>query len=345
MTLEEQIAQLLSSGVQTKVNPGVEDWSQYRASNPDVAQRAATLTPQEMAAGGWGSQDDWAKYQFYNTGKDEGRQVPTTGGGTEYIYTPEYKLGTALQQALGQARSTVTSRGLDYGQFAPSIEGQLQQILGYIPKGAENPQQFFDPNLANTVLSAEENKLRNQYRSQASSIPTSIGMDIFGDTIDSLLGSQEEQARGMLDRGLKRGQFNDLGYNAGLGAIGTARQKALATLQGYGSDILSEYQGKLEGIRDQALNEASGFNLGNTLDLGRYQSDAERIANEARQFAPGRLLGLVGDQNFFDPSSLKMTAGMAQGAINLRDIGVLESLATRKKADDVGRGLGTQGAF
>lgn len=347
MTLQEQIAEMLKVGVQTRTTPGTPDWTQYRLSNPDIAARASTLTPEEMARGNWQTQDDWAKFHYGNTGQAEGRVVPTTPGSstTEFIRSPEYNLGMALQQALAQARSTVASRGLDYGQFAPTIESQLQGILGMIPKGVENPSQFFDPNLASGILSGEENRMRNEFRNQASSIPTSIGMDIFGDTINSLIGSQEEQARGMLDRGRKRGQFNDLGYNAGLGAIGTARQKAMATLQGYGSDILSEYQTRLGGVRDQAMNAASGFNLGNTLDLGRFQSEADRISNEARQFAPGRLLGLVGDQNFFNPNTLKMTAGMAQGATNLRDVGVLESLATRRKADEVGRGLGTQGAF
>lgn len=345
MTLQEQINQLLSSGVQTKVNPGTPDWTQYRLNNPDVAARAAILTPEELKSGGWGSQDDWAQFHYYNSGQTEGRQLPTTGGGTEYIYSPEYKLGQAIQQALGQARSTVTSKGLDYNQFAPTIESQIQQILNFVPKGAENPSQFFDPNLANSVLQGEEARMRNQYRSQAMAIPTNLGMDIFGSAMDDIVGNQEKQAQSMLERGLKRGQYNDLGFQTGQGAIAQARQKALATMQGYGSDILSDYRTRLGSLRDRAVDAASGFNLGSTLDLSPYQSEASRIVDEAKQFAPGRLMSLVGDQNFFNPGELRLTAGQAQGATNLRDVGVLESLATRKKASEVGRGLGSQGAF
>jgi hypothetical protein len=345
MTLEEQIAQLLSSGYTTKTTPGTPDWQGYRELYPEAAKRAAQLTPQEMKAGGWNTEDDWLRFQWYNSGKDAGWTLPTTGGSTEYIYSPEYKLGQALQQALGQAKSTVYSRGLDYNQFAPTIEQQLQDILSYIPKGTENPSQFFDPNLASGILSGEENRMRNQYRQQAMGIPTSIGDDIFGNTINELLGEQEADAMQLLDRGKKRGQFNDIGYNAGVGAIADARKKALSQLDMYKGDILSGYNTKLNDIRGQALQAASGFNLGDMFDLSPYSSQANSLISSASSTAPGQLMTMLGDMDFFDPSKIRMEAGQAQGAINLRDLDVLEALSTRKKADETGRGLGTQGTF
>ena len=56
---------------------GTPDWNAYLSANPDVAARAATLTPAELAAGGWSSPQEWAAFQYQNTGRAEGRALPT----------------------------------------------------------------------------------------------------------------------------------------------------------------------------------------------------------------------------------------------------------------------------
>lgn len=112
---------------------GSPDWDAYLAANPDVAARAATLTPAEMAAGGWSSPQEWAAFQYQNTGRAEGRALPTyaaqpatTTTGAPAIdsrqaaleATPGYQF--ARTQGIQAAERSIGTRGLT-GALAKGI--------------------------------------------------------------------------------------------------------------------------------------------------------------------------------------------------------------------------------
>ncbi len=112
---------------------GSPDWNAYLAANPDVAARAATLTPAEMAAGGWSSPQEWAAFQYQNTGRAEGRALPTyaaqpatTTTGAPAIdsrqaaleATPGYQF--ARTQGIQAAERSIGTRGLT-GALAKGI--------------------------------------------------------------------------------------------------------------------------------------------------------------------------------------------------------------------------------
>ncbi len=111
---------------------GSPDWDAYLAANPDVAARAASLTPAELAAGGWASPQEWAAFQYQNTGRAEGRALPTYAAqpasttGAPVIdsrqaaleATPGYQF--ARTQGIQAAERSIGTRGLT-GALAKGI--------------------------------------------------------------------------------------------------------------------------------------------------------------------------------------------------------------------------------
>ena len=111
---------------------GTPDWNAYLSANPDVAARAASLTPAELAAGGWSSPQEWAAFQYQNTGRAEGRALPTYAAqpapttGAPVIdsrqaaleATPGYQF--ARTQGIQAAERSIGTRGLT-GALAKGI--------------------------------------------------------------------------------------------------------------------------------------------------------------------------------------------------------------------------------
>ncbi len=110
---------------------GSPDWNAYLSANPDVASRAASLTPAELAAGGWSSPQDWAAFHYQNTGRAEGRTLPTYAAqpsttGAPAIdprqaaleATPGYQF--ARDQGIQSAQRSIGTRGLT-GALAKGI--------------------------------------------------------------------------------------------------------------------------------------------------------------------------------------------------------------------------------
>lgn len=60
---------------------GVEGFDEraYMAANPDVAQRASQIVAEGQIGPGkqWETPEEWAAFQYANTGRNEGRQAPT----------------------------------------------------------------------------------------------------------------------------------------------------------------------------------------------------------------------------------------------------------------------------
>lgn len=261
----------------------------------------------------------------------------------------------ARSRALALARLGITQelgrRGLDPTAYAPQFDQYLNNILNAVPQTETNYDQYFSPNLASDVLTGIQAGQRNQYKSQVNDrfggnfanqyLPDTL----LDETITGALGSQYDNARSILDRGLARGQYNERGFNAGLGRLDTERTAQQARLNSIEGDILSGYRSRLGDVRNNAFNSATGYQLGDTFNLDDYGSQADSIANQARSNAPGEFFSALGSTPLFDLGNIGGAAGQAQGAVNLNNLDVREGLDRRRLAAARGRGLGSQGAF
>lgn len=172
-----------------------------------------------------------------------------------------------------------------------------------------------------------------------------ISDNLLDDTINSILSEQQGGAQQFLDRGLARGIFNDVGYQAGLGKLNTGADTARASLATLGNDVLNKYRTEANDVRDRAFSNISGLLPGQSFSLDPYFAEGSGIQARAQQNAGGDLRGALGGTNYFNFSDLSNTAGQAQGATNLRDTDVATAIAERNRRSSQGRGLGSQGSF
>lgn len=350
---------------------GVFNAEAYLSANPDVAAAMQREISNKKSALYGKTIADAAKYHYDTAGKAEGRQLPQTAAkyistdGKTFATPDEYsayqtnldrtKTQTGTQQALAKARlqaeQAVTARGLNPAQYQPQIEAQLAKVQGLIPEFDSNPGSYFDSNLANDVLTGITAQNRQQYRSQAQ---TQLGQNfdlsvvpdnLLDSTINDILSTQSGEAKDAFDRGLKRGQYNDVGYQAGIKNLDTAKAGVQAKLGSTANDVLSGYRDKIDKVSTNAYNAATGYNLGDTFNLDDYLNQANSIAQDATKNAGGSFLNAVGTTPLFDLSTLTQKAGQAQGAVNLNNLDVLDALEKKKAANSVGRGLGSEGAF
>lgn len=172
-----------------------------------------------------------------------------------------------------------------------------------------------------------------------------VASSLLDDTINNILTEQRNNASTYLDRGHKRGIYNDTGYNAGLSSLDAAAQAGRSKLSSLGSSIIDKYRDDLNSVRDKAYGAATSTDESSPFSLDPYINQGNEIIGRAKTNAAGDLLNTFGGTQLFDFSSLNNRAGQAQGAINARDLDVLGAIQQRKKAIHFGRGLGTQGAF
>jgi hypothetical protein len=197
----------------------------------------------------------------------------------------------------------------------------------------------------------ETTKLRNQYRSQADSTfgvdygRRNISSSLLDDTINSILSEQKNDAASYLERGRKRGIYNDIGYNAGSSRLNTAYEAGRSKLGDLGRGVIDKYRADADAVRDKAFSAASGYTPGTSFSLDPYIAEGNEVIGRANTFASGDLRNAFGGTKLFDFGDLNNRAGMAQGAIGGRDTDVLSAIAQRKRANSFGRGLGSRGAF
>lgn len=249
-----------------------------------------------------------------------------------------------------EANDIISSYGLDPTSYADKIAagiGRETDSLG----DTGDPYTQINGQFINNQLQQEQSQKRAQFGQQAASefgptySSTKLQPSLLDNTISQILGEQQGSAQQYLDRGKARGIYNDVGYGAGASQLGSQAEAGRAQLSTLGNDVLSGYKTKLDDVRDKAYSAASGYTLGQPLNLDAYAQEGNQIANDAQTNAGGQLRSALGGQNFFDFSKLTNAAGSAQGAQNLQDTDLMSALAQRKKANAVGRGLGSQGAF
>lgn len=268
---------------------------------------------------------------------------------TAPVITPE-QIAAAQAAARTDILGMVGERGVDASQY--NLGALLDRALGNL--GADDPKDFsgdVKENILDKILSQAQDNQRSSLLNQvdekigANYGDKTITSSLLDDTISSILGEQKQGGLDYLNRGLKRGIYNDVGYNAGLSTLGNEEAAARSKLGTMGNDVLNKYRTEENTVRDNAYAGASNYNLGRSFNLDDYTSQGSAIADRARQFAGGDLRGSLGGTNLFDFGQLSNRVGQAQGAVNLRDADVATALAERKRRNTTGRGLGSQGVF
>lgn len=261
-------------------------------------------------------------------------------------------LTLARQSAQSRLNRSLELRGLNPADFQEAINLELDKMGATYDKTSDPKGAYADDNsILDRVVTQSQERNRNMYTGQVDqSIGTNYGdkliqSSLLDDTIASILNDQRGGAMDFLNRGLKRGIYNDVGYSAGLHTLDNEAAAARSRLNSLGGNVLDTYRTQANDVRDQAYNAASNFNFGRPFDLNRYTTMGQDILGRAQANAGGDLRGTLGGENLFDFGGLAQNVGNAQGAVNLRDADVATALAERKRRNSLGRGLGSQGGF
>jgi len=217
---------------------------------------------------------------------------------------------------------------------------------------SKDPYSIYSDDIATNVVKAE-NAARQQQFMKDFEGKFGIGADqaalpstILDDAINSILGEQKTAAQLQLDRGKARGIYNDVGYNAGQAALGTAEGAARSELGALGSGYVDQWRGNLNDIDARAFDAYQSFPTGSSsFSLDPYIAERNDFLGRTKANAEGTLRGAIGGKNFFDFGKVGSAAGTSQGALNLRDADVATALGERKRLNTMNRGLGSQGAF
>lgn len=186
---------------------------------------------------------------------------------------------------------------------------------------------------------------RNSVYSLFGTAGQKIPSSLLDQQINDILNSKYTEASHVLDTGKARGQYNDVGYNAGLGALDKSRDAIKSRLTTTGEGVLGGYRSQYNDLLDQALGQANTFSGNGSFDTSPFQGQITDLLGRISSTAPGALQESVGNDPLFDLSAIRGDVAKAQGSMNLRDMSLTDALAKRKKVDSLGRGIGSQGSF
>lgn len=349
------------------------DWAKLLRDRPDVLaefqQESSRDHKSKMNLSNQGvlTDEDFAKWWYNNYGANEGytqTAAPVTpqtpapnpnapnpatpqGPGTGATTTPGGNRSVALQQARMRARMQLQAQGLNPDQYMSEIDSQLNDIYNIIPDSDNNAGSYFDPNFATDFIGGKNAQARTAARGMATNyFKSPLQYSSLDATISRLLGEGIQEGEKYLERGQKRGQFNEAGVEGGRTKLLSAKAKAQAKLKGYANDIFSKYDTQFGNLRDRALADASDTSVSDPFDLTRYTGEYDRLSSQVNGEAlEGDLLNLMGDEPLINLQGLRGGVAQSQGTTNLKDLDVLEGLSKRKQASSGGRGLGSEGAF
>jgi hypothetical protein len=260
-------------------------------------------------------------------------------------------LGTVRGSNYDLAKSVIDSYGLNSQEFSPRIQSELDRMLVGTKPGADITNIVNGRSIASSILDDELRKQRTQLGQQAEQkfggnfSDRFVQGNMLDGIVDQIVSEQKQNALDFVDRGAKRGIFNEIGQSAAMNKIGQSAEVGRSTVSNLAGGIIDNYRTQLGGVRDQAFNSAQGFNFGSNINFDELLGRASEIGQRAQTNAPGELRGAVGGQNFFDLSNIKMAGGQAQGAINNRDTEIGAALEQRRRNSAMSRGIGSQGAF
>jgi len=274
-------------------------------------------------------------------------------------FDPDYSFDRSRQSTALGARNTaedssrrrITDRGLQYSEFEPYIDEELDRVYKGVPYGANNASSFFDPNLTDSTLSRVQSDRRTKYTTEANNmLPENFGNTAFGDTADDdvisrILDEQFGSARGVVDRARDRGTLVSSGYDSAIKALGNQRTVGASKLQNVGGNVLTGYRGQLSDIVGEGRRGASNYRLGESFDAGSFKNRLDTKQGELGGRLEGDVRSSFGDEQLFDTSKAMNAGFTEQGAQNTDQSGILGVLANRQKERSAKRGVGNEGSF
>lgn len=274
---------------------------------------------------------------YRRNGLEEGTVIPDS----------PFRHERVLPANVGDARVPQHQQGKIVGNVGgPGFNGNHVMTPPHVinPTGATGPNGAGVPHTpAPTTKEGWLAAVNKQFQpgSEYNAVPSSL----LDDTISQILAEQQGSATDYLNRGLARGIYNDVGYNAGQAMLGSDASMGRSDLSTLGTGVIDKYRTNLNEVANNAYQAASGYEPGLKFSLDPYVGEYNHIIANANQNAGGDLRSVLGGKNYFDFSGLTNRAGQAQGALNLRDTDVATALAERRRKNSLDRGLGSQGAF
>lgn len=243
--------------------------------------------------------------------------------------------------------------GLDPAAYDQRILNALDlQQSAFVPGGTTT---FSNDTGKNVLADVRKQKVRDYNNAVNAYAPEGFETGAFADTADdniinSILGSQYDDATAAITRARDRGTLNDVGYKYAMDNLGTTKSAANARLQSLGGGVLSGYRTQLGDIAKNARTGASSWDFGDTYDPNTYKTSIENKKASLGGLLEGDVRNAVGGEQFFDWNALIQKGGIGQGSTNtglgsMDDGTLLGAISQRKKDEETTRGLGTQGAF
>lgn len=257
----------------------------------------------------------------------------------------------ARQAAMSNANRVIQGLGLNPADFSQQLGSEFDRVIGGLGVGSNVTTALDGRGIAQRILDDELQSRRQGLTTQVNQkFGQNYGDNLIDDNalnglVDEIVGTQRQSALDFIERGTKRGIYNDVGRNAAMSRLGEQEQSGRSQLSGLATNVIRGYEGQADRVRDNAFNSAQGFTWGSNFNLDDYLGQGSRVKSQFDTNAAGDLRGAFGGTQIFDFSGLKNTAGQAQGAINLRDTEIGSALENRRRQGAQQRGLGSQGAF
>lgn len=256
-------------------------------------------------------------------------------------------LSNAVTGAQGDATSILSSRGLDPNTYMAPITQAIADEQAKVPVDDPNPSQYFTSDLINNALTGyqsgtqakNQTKVNNAFAPgfESSLLPDSLTSPY----INSILTTQQAQAKQSLLAAQQRGQLTDVGLNAAEDALGTQSTGAKSTLDSLGDSVLASDRSGLDTIKSNATTGANSWQLGDPdFSLDPYQTNLNNTVTKDTGNLGGDITNALGSTPLFNVNSILLSGSQAQGPQNLTTASV-PGMPVKKNNTD--RGLGSQG--
>lgn len=232
----------------------------------------------------------------------------------------EQRLGSAHNNAINNAMTYFTGRGVNADDYVDEISQRAASIRSSVPQLDSAPGSYYD-NLGQLVYEAEQDAMRQGHlRNIDTFAPANFAVRRIADTsddavIDSILEDRQNQAEQYARNLLDRGVITQSGYSAALDDIAGQRAGARSQLAELGLAELETGRGNLRNIASDARSTASNLNLGAQFDPFYYQQQIDQSASDFFSGLGDRIRGAA-PKDIFQTSGLAGIAGAAQGAQN-----------------------------
>lgn len=262
------------------------------------------------------------------------------------------KLTNAVTGAKTTGINYLGSRGLSADDYGSVIDSIINDTRLKVPELDSNPGSYFTTDTFASGLDNYQTNKRATFNSQVQSkfnpgFENSLIADTADDPIlNSILGTQRENATKQLDFNRARGLLNDSGYNTAMGEINNQSNAGMSTLTGIGDSILGKSRQALSGIKGEAGSTASNWTLGMAApNLDDFYSRAKTKADTDIRNLDGSIRSALGSTNLFDVAGAIAKGGTAQGPINLTTAESMPGMPQINKKTQTNRGLGSGGTF